>query len=63
MYSAKQSIRDLLEQILSSRRITRAAQQQFMSALLAKDSLNLEERNQINRIYEQLQLGLIRVVD
>lgn len=61
--NGQQSVREVVERIFSSRRITRADQHRFMSALLSKDSLSIEEREQIDRVFEGLRRGLLRVVD
>lgn len=57
------SIEQIVSQIFSTRKITRTDQRRLMSMLLAKDSFNSEEQNCINRVFESLRQGLIRVVD
>lgn len=57
------SIQNLVEQILKTRRMTRVDQQTFMSALLSKDSLSLEDQGHINQVFDCLRTGMIRVVD
>lgn len=54
---------DLVEQIVSSRRITKADQMRMMSALLSQNRITETEHQQINRVFEGLRSGLIRVVD
>jgi hypothetical protein len=61
--SAEQSVDQLVEHILSVRRITRIDQERFMSMLLAKATLTKIEEAQINRVFDGLRSGLIRVVD
>jgi hypothetical protein len=56
-------IESLIIRILNERRITRTDQQCLMSALLSKEALTSEEHNQINRVFDALRRGLIRVVD
>jgi hypothetical protein len=56
-------IQELVDQILVSRQISRTDKNRFMSALLAKNTLNKEDQQQINRVFDGLQTGLIRVVD
>lgn len=53
----------IVEHIFSSRRITRADQQRFMSALLSRDSISSEDKSKIDRVFDALQRGLLRVVD
>jgi hypothetical protein len=57
------AIEQIVERIFSHRRITRADQERFMSALLAKNSLTEAEQRQINRVFDALRNGLLRVVD
>ncbi|NES97076.1 MAG: hypothetical protein F6K32_17940 [Desertifilum sp. SIO1I2] len=57
------AVEAIVERIFETRRITRADQQVFMSALLSKNSLNLSEQQQIDRVFEGLRQGRIRVVD
>jgi hypothetical protein len=57
------AIEQIVERIFSQRRITRADQERFMSALLAKNSLTEAEQRQINRVFDALRNGLLRVVD
>ncbi|WP_190435142.1 hypothetical protein [Trichocoleus desertorum] len=57
------AIQELVDRILVSRRISRTDQNRFMSALLAKNSLSTEDQQQITRVFDGLQTGLIRVVD
>lgn len=56
-------IQELVDRILASRRISRTDQNRFMSALLEKRSLSEEDQLQITRVFDGLQMGLIRVVD
>lgn len=57
------SVKELVDQIFTSHRITRQAQQTLMNALLSKDSLTMEEHLLIDRVFDGLRRGLLRVVD
>ena len=57
------SIEQVVERIFRSHRITRADQQLFMNALLTKHALSREDRANIDRVFEGLRWGLLRVVD
>jgi hypothetical protein len=57
------SVKELVDQIFTSHRITRQAQQMLMNALLSKDSLTMEEHLLIDRVFDGLRRGLLRVVD
>lgn len=62
-YSRQIPLEKVLEHIFAIRRITRQYQQLLMSALLSKDGLNEEEHQQISRVFDALQRGLLKVVD
>jgi hypothetical protein len=53
----------VVQRIFSTYRITRADQQLFMQTLLSKDTLTSEEQQQIDRVFDALRRGLLRVVD
>ncbi|MDB9314861.1 hypothetical protein PN462_17235 [Spirulina sp. CS-785/01] len=55
-------INQIIDHILSTRQISRADQNRLMS-LLFDNGLGDQEESGINRIYEALHQGLIRVVD
>jgi hypothetical protein len=44
-------------------KIPRADQQRFMSAMLSRETLSGEDQKKINRVFDALQKGLLRVVD
>lgn len=56
-------VRQITEQILATRKITRSAQQQLMGALLSKQAISPDDRAMIDRIFDQLHRGLLHVVD
>jgi len=49
--------------ITSSGRITRVDQQQFMATLLSRNTLDPTEEALVNRVFELLRAGRLRVVD
>ncbi|MFE1747786.1 hypothetical protein [Coleofasciculus sp. H7-2] len=57
------TIAQLVEQLFTTRRITRNDQQRLMTALLSKTALSSEEQIQVNRVFDSLKQGYIRVVD
>jgi len=61
--SAQLSIEQMVHKITSSGRISRADQQQFMAALLSQKTISSTEQAMINRIFELLRAGRLRVVD
>jgi len=60
---AKASVEKIVERIFAVRQITRTDQQLLMSELLSKNTLNQKDESLINRVFNALQKGLIRVVD
>jgi hypothetical protein len=61
--SANTTIEQIVHKITSSGRINRADQQQFMATLLSLNTLNSTEEALINRVFELLRSGRLRVVD
>ncbi|MBP0000620.1 MAG: hypothetical protein J7641_16750 [Cyanobacteria bacterium SID2] len=57
------TVREIADRIFNSHRITRADQQVFMASLLSKSALTPEEENLINKVFEELKRGVLRVVD
>ncbi|HEY9700103.1 MAG TPA: hypothetical protein V6D10_22805 [Trichocoleus sp.] len=56
-------IRSIVSSILASGKITRKEHLQLSSAILADQSITDEERRQINRVFDYVQTGRLRVVD
>ncbi|MCT7951150.1 hypothetical protein NG798_15225 [Ancylothrix sp. C2] len=63
MQSSTSSFKEVVERIFSTHRITRTDQQLFMKTLLSQDILSSYEKEQIDRVFEALRQGLLRVVD
>ncbi|PZV19365.1 MAG: hypothetical protein DCF22_00355 [Leptolyngbya sp.] len=57
------TLEQMVQKITSSGRITRVDQQQFMATLLSLNTLNSTEEALINRVFELLRAGRLRVVD
>jgi len=56
-------LQEIARQILASRKLTRAHQSFFMTAALSAGQLNEDEQAALDRLFDGLQRGLIRVVD
>jgi hypothetical protein len=56
-------IEQVVNHILTTRRITRADQRRFMATALAEVAVSDQERRQIDRVFEALKKGLLHVVD
>ncbi|MBW4678617.1 MAG: hypothetical protein KME19_00695 [Microcoleus vaginatus WJT46-NPBG5] len=59
----KISLDKIVERIMAFRQISRIDQRLLMSSLLSKDSLSEQEQSSINRVFDALQRGLLKVVD
>lgn len=56
-------IQQIAQRIIGMRQISSIDQRLFMSALLSKHAMSLEEQNLVEQIYQGLSLGWIRVVE
>lgn len=63
VFFPKFPIQQVANRIIYLRQITRIDQQLFMSALLSKKSLSSEEKNLVERVYQGLNKGWIKVVE
>ncbi|MBD1938447.1 hypothetical protein [Microcoleus sp. FACHB-68] len=59
----KISLDKIVERIMAFRQISRIDQRLLMSSLLSKDSLSEQDQSNINRVFDALQRGLLKVVD
>lgn len=59
---AKSSVEMTVDRILRWKKITRDDQHLLMSTLLSKNSLSMQEKSQIDRVFDALNSGLLRVV-
>ncbi|WP_413175672.1 hypothetical protein [Anabaena azotica] len=57
------NLEPILERIFANRRITRQDQQIMMSSLLTEEGLSEHHLRQINKVFDALKRGLIKVVD
>lgn len=57
------SLDKIVERIMAFRQISRIDQRLLMSSLLSKDSLSEQDQSNINRVFDALQRGLLKVVD
>jgi hypothetical protein len=57
------SLDQVVDRIFAFRQISQLDQRLLMSMLLSKDSLSAQDHALINRVFDALQRGLIRVVD
>ncbi|EKV02922.1 hypothetical protein Lepto7375DRAFT_5190 [Leptolyngbya sp. PCC 7375] len=58
-----QSLEGLMQTILNRRRINRETQQALMASLLGKSQLNSHEQAQVQKIFEAISQGRLRVID
>lgn len=57
------NIHQLIARILESNEIGRREQLQLTSAMLNDKHINEEDRRQINRIFDHIQSGRIKIID
>jgi hypothetical protein len=57
------STKRIVDHVLQSKELNRQEHLYLASALLGGERLNDEERRQVNRIFDQVQNGQIRIVD
>lgn len=57
------NIEQMVSKITTSGKISRADQQQFMAALLAQSKISAAEQALVNRVFELLRAGRLRVID
>lgn len=57
------SVEEIVEQMFAARRISSADQAKFMSVLLSKRVLTPAEQTQVNRVFDGLRSGRLKVVD
>ncbi|HEY9817326.1 MAG TPA: hypothetical protein V6D20_16215 [Candidatus Obscuribacterales bacterium] len=57
------SLEDVIRRIFETHRITRADQELLMALMLSKSALSDMDKNHVNRIFDGLSSGLVRVID
>ncbi|MBD1870757.1 hypothetical protein H6F88_21300 [Oculatella sp. FACHB-28] len=57
------SVEQIVEQMFAARQISSADQSKFMSLLLSKQVLTPAEQTQVNRVFDGLRSGRLKVVD
>jgi hypothetical protein len=60
---SNQTTKQLVERVLTSGQISRREHLQLVSTILSDYKVTDEERSQINRVFDELQLGRLRLVD
>lgn len=57
------TLHQLIERILAAEQIAPQEHLQLTSAILADQQLTDEDRRQINRIFDQIQIGRVKIGD
>lgn len=57
------AIKPLIEQILTTGQMSRQEHIRLTSAILSHERITEEERRQINRIFDYIQIGRLKLVD
>jgi hypothetical protein len=63
VYRLHSDIQQTFNKIIASGKITRIDQQQFMSALLSQTTINATEKALIDRVFDLLKSGRLKVMD
>ncbi|GAB4138799.1 MAG: hypothetical protein Fur0046_13540 [Cyanobacteria bacterium J069] len=56
-------LEQVVDHIFATRSISRRDQQSFMRVVLGETTLNPKDQAMVNRVFEALRRGLLRVVD
>jgi hypothetical protein len=56
-------VEQMVGKIIACGKITRKDQRQFMSTLLSQQTINQAEHDLINKVFELLRAGRLRIVD
>jgi hypothetical protein len=57
------AIRSIIEQIIANNQMNRSEYVQLTSAILSGQKITEEERCQISRVFDYIQIGRLRLVD
>ncbi|MEG4631927.1 hypothetical protein QUB56_20420 [Microcoleus sp. AR_TQ3_B6] len=57
------TISQMVERIVASGKLTRRENLVLTSALLSDDKISEEDRHQINRIFDYIQIGRLKFID
>ena len=57
------TVERMVERIMVAGEVSRKQYVQLTNSLLSEDKVTEEERRQINRIFDHIQLGRIKIVD
>lgn len=57
------ALQQIVDQVLIARRLTRVDQARIMQLVLAKKCLSCDEQRQVDRVFDALKRGLVRVSD
>jgi tellurite resistance protein len=60
--SAEHIIAEIVERTFATYQMTKADQEKFMQIMLSKGSLGVLEQQHVNRIFDGLRSGRIRIV-
>lgn len=60
---SNQTTKQLVERVLTSGQLSRREHLQLVSTILSDYKVTDEERSHINRVFDELQLGRLRLVD
>ncbi|MGG6297442.1 hypothetical protein ACQ4M4_23860 [Leptolyngbya sp. AN02str] len=62
-YSPNDNLQQVANHILESRQISRADQRCFMSAALSDQSLTRDDQQMVERVFDALHRGMLKIID
>lgn len=63
LFEDKKELAALVDQFIAARNISKNQYQQLSEIVLADGNIDEEERHQINRLFDALQTGRVKVID
>lgn len=61
--SRKEPLDQIISQIVTTKQISRLDQKTLMEALLTQNYISDRDQSEVNRVFDEIQRGLIRVVE
>jgi uncharacterized tellurite resistance protein B-like protein len=61
--SGKSEVTKLVDQLLAAKRISYTHYQELSQLVLADGDVDEQERRQINRLFDAIQIGAVRIID
>lgn len=63
VFIPQSTIEQVIHQIFVTGRISRIEQQRLMSALLSKELISMEEKTLVDKLFNAIQKGIVKILD